>query len=528
MSEPVWNGRQYGEQEVVDEGIARLREDAIRIAREDAASGLPSPDRQEPSDSEFELRERCRAFVQRLRNTERKRVASEVGALEERVTETIPKIHLGLDRFERIKDDVVRLRMRREGRKQEITRELGREPRAKARARGVPTAVYIAAISFLGLVEFFANAPVFSSLLPRDPLTERQIRILAETSDGWFAGLERVVAHTLMRPDAALLAAGVITFLCVMGHFFGHSLRELVIHQDARSRRDTVASRSALESVVPMVITGVGLALVLGVLFEARVMLGDVGQERYEQDIAQVEELRRQAGWQRGQGELLEANGLTNRAEDMEAVALELREYSRSMSRMSFPILLLNLTLVLCSIAAAYFHRRDARTEKFNEDVFEEERVRLVEGAEKVAGDVGSLLAELTRDTRRLKSAVVEGTLFEWTSVVPQLEAVVALYRAENGRARSLDTHQIPAFRSPLTLALKLPDAHGHGNGTAHANGNGHPGWMSNGSGHANGNGNGGQVTLALRAPEEYENTRLALVARYEDLRTRFNEEVRK
>jgi hypothetical protein len=51
---------------------------------------------------------------------------------------------------------------------------------------------------------------------------------------------------------------------------------------------------------------------------------------------------------------------------------------------------------------------------------------------------------------------------------------------------------------------------------------------MSNGNGHANGNGNGSHATLALRAPEEYEKTRLALVARYEELRARFNEEVKK
>ena len=60
---------------------------------------------------------------------------------------------------------------------------------------------------------------------------------------------------------------------------------------------------------------------------------------------------------------------------------------------MSFPILLLNLTLVLCAIAAAYFHRRDARTEKFNEDAFEDDRTLLVNEAEKTAGEVSVLMA---------------------------------------------------------------------------------------------------------------------------------------
>ena len=74
-----------------------------------------------------------------------------------------------------------------------------------------------------------------------------------------------------MRPDAALLAAGVVTFLCVLGHFFGRSMRDLVTHREQQLRRDTVTGRSPLEHVIPMVLTGAGLALVIAVLFEARV-----------------------------------------------------------------------------------------------------------------------------------------------------------------------------------------------------------------------------------------------------------------
>jgi hypothetical protein len=93
------------------------------------------------------------------------------------------------------------------------------------------------------MVEFFANAPVFSALLPRDLLTERQIQLLTETSTGWLAGLERVLAHIVFRPDAALLAAGVITFLCVLAHFFGHSLRDVMMQGDRNSQAHTVHSR---------------------------------------------------------------------------------------------------------------------------------------------------------------------------------------------------------------------------------------------------------------------------------------------
>lgn len=490
---PAANGNGRIPDDVVERGIGKLRDDAMTAARADAGIGVPSTERADPSESEFELKERCRAFLQRLRNVEHRQISQEVEELEEQVTDALPRTALHLDRYERVTNDLTRLRLRRSTRRREMTEEL--RGSARTRQRGILTPVYIVAITFLGLVEFFANAPVFSSLLPRDPLSERQIRLLSETSQGWLAGIERVFAQIFLKPDAALLAGGVIVFLCVLAHFFGHSLRDLVVHWDPKARKDRVATRSALESAVPMVITGLGLALTLGVLFEARVMLGSVGEERYEADIAMVEELRREAGWLRADGDLVAANQLENRATDTEAVAEELREYAGSMSRMSFPILLLNLTLVLCAIAAAYFHRHDARVEKFNEDVFEDDRSVLVDQAEEIAEEVNALLASILRDTRRLRGAVTGDSGTEWRAVIPQLEAVIALYRSENGRARGVDSRTIPAFREPVGLAVDFPS----GNGTG----------------------------LRVRAPDELEEERSRLQARFDDLRTRYNEEAR-
>ena len=69
--------------------------------------------------------------------------------------------------------------------------------------------------------------------------------------------------------------------------------------------------------------------LVLGVLYEAPDSCWrETGQIRYEQDIAMVEELRREAGWMRVDGDLLAANQLTNRAEDLETAAMDLPEYA--------------------------------------------------------------------------------------------------------------------------------------------------------------------------------------------------------
>jgi len=412
---------------VLEEGLERLRRER----------DVPAKNGDTPAPGEVSLRERCRALFERWLLTERRRIREAVTDREELVSELLGRAGLLLDRFDRFRNELIRLKARRASRRRAVEDTL--EDRDEGRERGLPTKIYLPAIGFLGLVEFFANAPVFSTLLPRDPLTERQIQVLAETSTGWIAGVERVLAQLVLRPDAALLAAGVVTFLCVLAHFFGHSLRELVMQQDRRSRRDTVETRSPMENAVPMVLTGLGLALVLGVLFEARVILGDVGERRFQEDMEAVAELRREAGWLRTDGDLLAANERSDRADDMEAAATQLREYAASMSRMTFPILLLNVTLVLAAITAAYFHRRDGTEEYFNENPYENDREQLIQSAESTASELSDVLNRAVRPLRELQSLVEDGLQHDPERVVRRLESAVVLYRNEHARARGAE-----------------------------------------------------------------------------------------
>lgn len=475
----------------LESDLSQLRDEAMRVGRADAEAGVPGTSSRGPSESEKQLRERCLATFERWQSNERRKLKAAAAGIEELVSEKLGRTALAIDSFERVTNELCRLKARLALRRREVSDELSAE--RQERPRGLPTRVYLMALTFLGLVEFFANAPVFSALLPRDPLTERQIRLLAETSTGWLAGGERVLAHLLLRPDATLLAAGVVTFLCVLAHFFGHSLRELVMQRDRRSNQRTISGRSPMENVVPMLLSGLGLVLVVSVLFEARITLGEVGESRYQQDMAIVTELRRNAGWLRVNGDLLAANDATNRADDTEAAATELREYSASMSRLSFPILLLNLTLVLCAISAAYFHRRDSRREHFNESPFDEQRRDLVAAAEGMTREVSQLLSELVRHIRDLRDLIAEHPLADWRSVVLDLEAVITLYRAENGRVRELDGRAIAAFAGGPELAIDTDRL----NATA----------------------------LTIADPDGSDSEREGLKLRFEEIRQRFNEE---
>lgn len=481
-----------GREDLEDE-IEDLREEAVRHARLDAAAETPSTDSDQEPPGERTLRQRCRAFFDRWRTGERRRLREFLTDREETVSKVLGRASLLLDRMDRLTNELIRLKARRLTQRREVEESL--EDGRGGSSRGIPTKVYVAAIGFLGLVEFFANAPVFSTLLPRDPLTERQIQVMAETSQGWTAGIERVLAQLVLRPDAALLAAGVITFLCVLAHFFGHSLRELVTQQDEEGQRDTVTGRSPMENAVPLVLTGLGLALVLGVLFEARVILGEVGERRYQDDMAAVEELRREAGWSRTDGDLLQANELANRAEDMESAASQLREYAASMSRMTFPILLLNLTLVLAAISAAYFHKKTRSREQFNEAPYERDRRSIIEAIESTADEVATLLARVVRPIRELRTFAEEGPRQDPGGVARSLESVVSLYRTENARARGLALEAVPAFRTPVQLDLETND--GVGDMSSH-----------------------------LESAEEYEEERKRLSRRFETIRERFNQQL--
>jgi len=157
------------------------------------------------------------------------------------------------------------------------------------------------------------------------------------------------------------------------------------------------------------------------------------------------------------------------------------------------PILLLNLTLVLCAIAAAYFHRRDARKEQFNEDPFESDRQTLLDSAEQNALEVTELMSGLVRDLRRLRSLAMGDGGQQWSSVVPRLEGVISLYRMEAARLRGVDPETVPAFRVPVALALPMDE----------------------------------DASGGMHTPEDYERERMLLSARFETVRQRFADEAR-
>lgn len=496
--------------------VGGLREAALEMAKRDADAGLPVLDAKGRSESEQELRERCHSLFADWSARERERLNNQLAVQEGLVTRSLGEVALEVDRFERVTSELFRLQRRLEMNRSQVEATIEEQHAEEQRQSGHDTGLpiteakkkrgkaqsgtrvfkshwYALAITFLGVVEFLANAPVFGALLPRDPLTEQQIRFVAETSQGWWAGGLRVISQFVLRPDAAILAAGVVTFLIVLAHFFGHSMRSLLFQRSAERSGDTVGSRSPIEFVVPMVITGLGLVLVLGVLFSARVKLGEASFTRFAQDSVKIEELRRDASWQRVDGNLVGANEQTNRADDLEALAKNQREYAQSMSGLSFPILLLNTTLVLVAISAAYFHMRDPRKDRFNELPWERQRRELVTIGDTVQERIASGMGRMVQSLGEYRGMLSEKPLKEAPALAHQLEATVMAYRAENGRLRGLDPREISAFAEPVKLKLDLAAVHA--------------------------------TEMHVQDPTYYDAERARITERYERVRARFTEE---
>jgi len=162
------------------------------------------------------------------------------------------------------------------------------------------------------------------------------------------------------------------------------------------------------------------------------------------------------------------------------------------MSGLSFPIFLLNTTLVLVAISAAYFHLRDPRRDRFNELPWERQRRELVDLGDSVQQRIVDGQGQLVRRIGELKSLLTEKPLKEAPAMAHQLEATIVAYRAENGRLRGLDPREIPAFVEPVRLELEVDEQAPH---------------------------------LQMRDAAGYEEDRRELVERFEGIRGRFTRE---
>ncbi|MEX1183684.1 MAG: hypothetical protein WEF86_10660 [Gemmatimonadota bacterium] len=326
-------------------------------------------------------------------------------------------------------------------------------------------------LGMLVLVDWIANVPVFSELLPKDPGADAAWRVLASRSEnmGLWGGLYRIWARAVHNMDASLLALGVIIFLVWLAHVLGESMRRVLSHSPAATPAAAPTIRAhRRQFVFPALFALAGIVAVVGVLWLARGRLEATTAQRVAETEARITVIETQLAAAREAASLLDIG----RLEQELAAARVLREqreeradYATIISRMNLPILLLNIVLALAAATAGYLVTRDnvrgglisPRSAALRESV-----AVLRAEAVKRRDELLRLDMLIGRDFARAAYLLESRPLTGWESKAERLRAVVPRFRSENARLRGIDAGNIAAFRKPPILELTLPDDSGH------------------------------------------------------------------
>lgn len=325
---------------------------------------------------------------------------------------------------------------------------------------------YVLLIGLLVIVDWVANVPVFSELLPKDPGADAAWREIAARSEtmGLWGGAYRMAARALHNLDASLLALGVIVFLVWLAHVLGESMRRLLAHSPAETPAAAMTIRAhRRQAVLPAFLGLTGIAIVIGVLWLARERLEATTAQRVAETTSRIEEVQAELAAARDRADLVEVGRLEQQAASLHVLReqrIDRADYALVISRMNLPILMLNLALAIAAAAAGYLVTKDSlrgvlvspRAAALRERVHEL-RAETARRRSELARLDGAIERELHRADYLLRSKPLHG----WEEKAKRLQAVVPRFRAENARLRGIDTANVAAFRQAFPLELRPP-----------------------------------------------------------------------
>jgi hypothetical protein len=277
-------------------------------------------------------------------------------------------------------------------------------------------------------------------------------------------------------PDPSILALSVVVLFLFLGHYFGGSLRALVVLWRHRTGSATHAFASFWrQSGWPAALSLLGIAMTVFVLHEARSRVLPMAESRLiEAEVVIAEVEARMAGLQE-QGASLPAaifQELAN-AQEERANRIYRVDYARAIGGMNLPIALLNTVLIIAAIIIGYL--RERRTvealpstvqERSEQNRRREERAKL--DFERMNAEIESLQAKLAESRQAAHAAIgsASGAILriehlidaplagDWYPKAERLRSVVALFRVENARLRGHDVGDIRAFRTEYIMVL--------------------------------------------------------------------------
>ncbi len=322
---------------------------------------------------------------------------------------------------------------------------------------------YLILLVVLVMVDWVANVPVFTELLPRDPGAEQAWQELIANSERFnvFAGLYRLLARITFSPEVSLLALGVVTFLMFLGHVSGTALRRLFAIQPKDEPSVEFGLRShRRQAWLPLAAGSLGIVLVLAFLFLSRAQLDRVTETRVTAATRQVDQLETNLQNANGQNDYDAAQKIEGQLVDAQAVKDQRQssaDYASGISAMNFPIFLLNSVLVIVATAGAYLESNarietrlaDPKTSALQARLssFQLEALTHRQKLRALDSDIQASLAKARYLAKSLP-------LRDWQAKAKRLEGVIPLFRAENARQRGIDVQNVVAFQHQTPLDL--------------------------------------------------------------------------
>jgi hypothetical protein len=329
---------------------------------------------------------------------------------------------------------------------------------------------YLPLFLVLALIDWIANVPIFTELLPTEFGSRKiwqQLAVIDQKS-GTMGGVKMLFDRILFHPDVSIFALGVVVFLVLMAHFTGQALRCCVVFDPKdEPLLAPVLKAQRRQWYLPLFAGALGVLLAVSFLYFSRQKLIDATQAsitRAEQELANAETKVRAA--KEPQGDLSKLPELQQRLNDTKSSLEDWHERGRfaaDIGMMNKPIFLLNLVLALTAMTAAYCAAAPKVVEgKLVDPIIPELKAKLASLRIDVVNQRQSLRAldaDIQTFISRAKYLAGTHPLAEWEAKTQRLNAVVTLFRAENARARGVDPESIIAFRQRSTVEFPpVPD----------------------------------------------------------------------
>jgi hypothetical protein len=346
----------------------------------------------------------------------------------------------------------------------------------------------------LVIAEFIANAPVFTELFPLSVDLDRRMGDLVSTSEAptLLLGLYDVAVKLLKAPEPAILALSVVTFFLFLGHRLGEGLRIVVTlgssHPDVSAELIRRVRRQACFTAGA---SACGVIIMLVVLFSIRAKVLPLAEDRLaratQQEQIAAENVRKAQARNEHRERVATLREVEWRAADERSQRMAKRDYAASIAGANWPILGMNLVLVVVAVVAGFLRReltlattpisseaRPARTEQ-TENVATTEVVATAEEPNRGKTATNERLRELRqvltaeRDTLTARLADAEVALArssqlvrcnptaQWEGVASRLASVISAFRSHNALLRKLNPIDIKAFRRPPAINLQPP-----------------------------------------------------------------------